>query len=377
MRRACIIVTLIAGIAIAASPALAAEEVKPPRIQIAVLLDTSGSMEGLIEQAKAHLWKVVNEFALAKKDGKIPHLEVALYEYGKSTIPAAEQYIRMIVPLTTDLDKVSEELFALRTNGGDEYCGAVIKAATEGLEWSPSNGDLKAIFIAGNEPFTQGQVNFRGACKAAVAKGIVVSTIFCGPHQTGIDTHWKDGAVLADGTYMNIDQNQAIAHITAPQDKEIARLSAELNKTYLGYGHAGRQAAERQVEQDKAAKKLSVSVLAQRAAFKSSVQYRSSSWDLVDAVREGKVDLSKAKPAELPENMRKMTPEQRKAHVAEKAKERARIQKAITKLHAGRKHYVAEQRKKLAGSQANSLDTVLIESLRQQAKRKHFTLKQP
>ena len=375
MRRACIIVTLIAGIAIAASPALAAEEVKPPRIQIAVLLDTSGSMEGLIEQAKAHLWKVVNEFALAKKDGKIPHLEVALYEYGKSTIPAAEQYIRMIVPLTTDLDKVSEELFALRTNGGDEYCGAVIKAATEGLEWSPANGDLKAIFIAGNEPFTQGQVNFRGACKAAVTKGIVVSTIFCGPHQTGIDTHWRDGAVLADGTYMNIDQNRAIAHITAPQDKEIARLSAELNTTYLGYGHAGRQAAARQVEQDAEAEKLSVSVLAQRAAFKSSVQYRSSSWDLVDAVKEGKVDLSKAKPAELPENMRKMTPEQRKVHVAGKAKERARIQEAITKLHGERKQYVAEQRKKLGGSQANSLDTVLIESLRQQAARKHFTLK--
>ena len=32
-------------------------------IQMAILLDTSGSMDGLIEQAKAQLWKIVNELA--------------------------------------------------------------------------------------------------------------------------------------------------------------------------------------------------------------------------------------------------------------------------------------------------------------------------
>ena len=42
-------------------------------IQMAILLDTSGSMEGLIEQAKTQLWKIVNEMALAKKHGKVPN----------------------------------------------------------------------------------------------------------------------------------------------------------------------------------------------------------------------------------------------------------------------------------------------------------------
>ena len=126
--------------------------VKPPLIQMAVLLDTSGSMSGLIEQAKTQLWTIVNEFALAKRDGQVPMLQVGLYEYGKSSIPAKEGYIRMILPLTTDLDKVSEELFALKTNGGDEYCGKVIKSATESLAWSKSNDDMKMIVIAGNEP---------------------------------------------------------------------------------------------------------------------------------------------------------------------------------------------------------------------------------
>ena len=167
------------------NPARAVEEERTlvenkPLIQMAILLDTSGSMSGLIEQAKTQLWSIVNEFAMAKRDGKVPVVQVALYEYGKSSLPAKENYLRMILPLTTDLDKVSAELFVLRTNGGDEYCGTVIKAATEGLKWSESNKDLKVIFIAGNEPFTQGKVDYRKSCKAAISKGIIVNTIHCG-----------------------------------------------------------------------------------------------------------------------------------------------------------------------------------------------------
>ena len=122
-----------------AKPAVAIETtqelpiVKPPLIQIAILLDTSSSMSGLIDQAKTQLWSIVNEFVTTRRDGRIPELQVGLYEYGKSSIPAKEGYIRMILPLTTNLDKVSEELFVLKTNGGDEYCGQVIQSAAQGL----------------------------------------------------------------------------------------------------------------------------------------------------------------------------------------------------------------------------------------------------
>jgi hypothetical protein len=122
-----------------------------PLVQIAVLLDTSGSMQGLIEQAKTQLWKLVNEFITAKQDGKTPVVQVALYEYGKSSLRSEDHWIRQIQPLTRDLDKVSEELFALTTNGGDEYCGAVIQRATLDLAWDANPKVYKAIFIAGNE----------------------------------------------------------------------------------------------------------------------------------------------------------------------------------------------------------------------------------
>ncbi len=224
----------------------------PPRVtvQIAILLDTSNSMDGLIAQAKTQLWNVVNEFVRAKKDGRPPAIEVALFEYGKQTLSPGEGFVRLILPLTDDLDRVSEELFALKTNGGDEYCGWVIREAANRLEWSQSSDVYKAIFIAGNEPFTQGSVDFHASCRAAIERGIVVNTIFCGATPEGMQTGWKDGAVLADGRYLSIDQNQKIVEIPAPEDTEIAKLGVELNKTYLPFGKMGQEGLARQSAQD-------------------------------------------------------------------------------------------------------------------------------
>src|SRR5687767_734244 len=137
-------------------------------IMLALLLDTSNSMDGLIEQAKSQLWKIVNELAGAQCiDGTRPDIKIALYEYGNDGLPSSEGYIRLVSPLTTDLDVISEKLFALRTNGGNEYCGYVINTSLKQLDWSQSMADLKMIFIAGNEPFTQGPIHFQTACALA------------------------------------------------------------------------------------------------------------------------------------------------------------------------------------------------------------------
>ncbi len=170
--------------------AQAKDPIPPPRptVQIALLLDTSNSMDGLIAQAKSQLWVVVNEFVKAKKDGQVPAVQVALFEYGKQSLSSEQGFVRLILPLTDDLDKVSEELFALKTNGGEEYCGWVIREAVNRLEWSKTGDVYKAIFIAGNEPFTQGPVDFHASCKSAIERGIVVNTIFCGPNSDGGQT---------------------------------------------------------------------------------------------------------------------------------------------------------------------------------------------
>jgi hypothetical protein len=291
------------------------------RIQVALLLDTSGSMSGLIDQAKSQLWKIVNEFSHAKKDGKRPRLEIALYVYGSPEYGMETGYIKQLTPFTDDLDKLSESLFALGTSGGDEFCGQVIQTAVKGLEWSNRVGDLKFIFIAGNEEFTQGEVSYKTAIRQAEDKGIRVNVISAG----GDDQTWKDAALFAHGEYLVIDHNRVVAHIASPQDAEIARLGTLINDTYLAYGADGRLRFERQASQDSNAEASQPGAMMQRAVAKGSAYYRNDAWDLVDGLREGTIALDKLKDEDLPEVMRKMSPEEREAYVEAKAAERAKM----------------------------------------------------
>ncbi|MCW8131466.1 MAG: VWA domain-containing protein [Planctomycetota bacterium] len=358
------------GTACARAAAVAEPDAKKPVIQIALLLDTSNSMDGLIDQAKRQLWKVVNEFIAAKRAGQKPEFQVALYEYGKQTLSAESGFIRQICPLTTDLDKVSQELFALRTNGGEEYCGWAIKNAVNDLAWSAGPKDLKTIFIAGNEPFSQGSVDYRVSCREAIAKGIMVNTIFCGNAQQGVQTGWKDGATLADGSYMNIDQNLAVAHVDAPQDKAILELNQKLSGTYIAYGRDGEAKKENQAVQDRNSEQAGQGSL--RAQTKASGLYRNESWDLVDAAKDEKFKLADVKAEELPEEMRRLSAEERKAYVEAKAQERAKIQKQIAELSAEREKFVAEELKKRGEDKNGTLGQAMIEAARKQAEKLEF-----
>jgi hypothetical protein len=342
-----------------------------PRVQIALLLDTSNSMDGLIEQAKGQLWKIVNQFISAKQNGKRPELQVALFEYGKSSLSPRSGHIRLIQPLTNDLDKLSEELFQLKTNGGEEYCGWVIQEAVEKLDWSKSPDDFKAIFIAGNEPFTQGPVSYARSCKTAIERGIIVNTIHCGNQAEGVSTKWQDGALLAEGRYLFIEQDRAVVHYEAPQDTKIAELGVELNKTYVAYGAAGRASQMRQSGQDANSSRFSSQGSAvNRSLFKASSHYYNGSWDLVDACKDGKVKLAEMKKEELPPEMQKMTEADRQAYLEQKSRERAALQQEINRLNAERTRYVSEKAGKPTGT--NTLDSVMITTIREQAVKRNF-----
>lgn len=350
-----------------------ATEPAGPRVQLALLLDTSGSMDGLIDQARTQMWDVVNTFIAAKQDGQTPHVEVALYEYGNDGLASETNWVRRIVPLTRDLDEVSQQLFALKTNGGSEYCGAVIRDAVKDLAWDPSPDTYKAIFIAGNEPFTQGPVKALESCRAAATKGVIVNTIHCGDDATGQQEGWKDGAVAADGKYMIIDSDQAIVRVDAPQDAEILRLNEALNGTYLAYGKLGEANAMKQKAQDANAVQAAPEVAAKRAATKASANYYNRNWDLVDASKEKGFDLSKIDAAELPEEMKKMTPEERAAHIRKKSEERAGLQAKILEMNKQRDAFVARKRAELAAAGKDTLDAAVVKAVREQASKKKIT----
>lgn len=353
-----------------ANPAPGPEEGQA-KVQLAILLDTSGSMSGLIEQTKTQLWSIVNTFIDARQNGKVPFVEVALYEYGNDGLNAETHWIRQIQPLTRDLDKVSEELFALRTNGGSEFCGAVIERAMHDLKWDAAPDTYKAIFVAGNEPFTQGPIDPAVACKAAIQKGVIVNTIHCGDETTGVNTGWKSGAMLADGKFLIIDHNKAVVHVDAPQDAAILEWNAKLNTTYIPLGAEGMARCAAQVEQDALAAKAKGNAIQQRALTKASANYWNANWDLVDACKVEGFQWEKLKAEDLPEAMKDMSIEERKAYVAEKQKERTAIQEKIRDLNEERQKFVQAKLKE-QGESNDTLDRVVVDTVREQAQGKGY-----
>lgn len=353
---------------------IGSEKVELPKIQLALLLDTSNSMDGLIDQTRNQLWQVVNEFSTAKLNGVTPILEIALFEYGNDSNSESAGFVRMLNTFTGELDEVSEGLFSLTTNGGNEYCGFAISSAINNLQWSHSDTDIKTIFIAGNEPFTQGPVDYRDAIKLASQHGISINTIHAGEHQVGIDSGWQSGAVLAGGDYMSIDANLQVVHIAAPQDEKIAELNAQLNQTYVPYGRNGEDKLLRQMEQDELSGNISAGLLSKRAKSKSSSFYSNAEWDLVDALNDGEVDeeaLLKLEENSLPEPMKGMPSEERIDYVQEKAAERKAIKQEISELSQQRATYVAEiKREQLEASP--SMSDALTDAVKKQAKEKNF-----
>ena len=342
---------------------------KEALVQIAVLLDTSNSMDGLIEQAKSQLWKIVNEFNDARQDDKVPVVQVALYEYGNNGLSVASNYIRQILPFTRDLDRVSEQLFKLTTNGGDEYCGAVMRHALDSLEWKPSAKVYKAIFIAGNEPFTQGPIEPNEVCRDAIGRGIVVNTIHCGDRGQGEQGGWRTGSALAEGKFLTIDQDKAIVHIPAPQDDAISKLSIELNNTYISYGKDGARGVANQAAQDtNASAYKNAGAEVQRAVTKASANYKNSTWDLVDACKKDGVKLESIAEEELPAELQALSQTELKKVIDEKAAERTRIQAEIKTLNEQRERFVAAKKKEASAGQ--TLDEAIVTAVREQAAEK-------
>jgi hypothetical protein len=345
-------------------------EKERPLVQIALLLDTSGSMSGMINQAKTQLWSIVNQFIKVERKGLAPRVQVALYHYGSPSLGSENGYIKQLAPLTDDLDKVAEELFKLGTSGGSEYCGWAVRTSTDQLAWSKDKNAYKAIFIAGNESFAQGSVDYRKTCKDAIAKGIIVNTIHC---SGGSDEGWRDGSVLADGNYLKIDTNKVVAEVATPHDAELAKLNGELNKTYVGFGAKGAELKKRQMANDKQSSGISSANMAQRIVSKASGNYGASSWDLVDAVKNG-TKLDKVKKKDLPKEMQEMTAEKRKTHVDELGKQRVTLQKQILELNTKREKFVAGKQKELAKN-SDTLGSQVEQTIMKQIKAKGFTLK--
>lgn len=346
------------------------EKVSNNTVKIALLLDTSNSMDGLINQAKAQLWDIVNKFTHAKcgNDSR-PNLQIALYQYGNDALAAREGYIQQVLGFSDDLDEISEKLFSLTTNGGEEFCGEVIHTSLKQLEWGKNPDNLKMIFIAGNEPFTQGKLNYKDAVTNAKEKDIVVNTIFCGDYEQGINTDWKKGATLTGGEYMAINHNRQVVHIDTPYDKVIIELNSKLNKTYVSYGSMGQAKMALQSTQDSNAMEMEEGVAIKRAVSKSSRLYNNKKWDLVDAADDKDFDISEVRKDDLPKELQGKSDKEINSYIDGKKNERIRIQKEIQEINEKREAYIANNQKE---DSTGELENAMIQAITRQAENKNY-----
>ena len=367
--------TVPADLSRAGSDAGERHEVQRPTVNLAICLDTSGSMDGLIDATRRSIWGVVNDLALAKPT---PDFRIAFLTFGNDGHDEATGWVKIHAPMTDDLDLISQSLFAQSTNGGTELVARVVDRAVNTLDWSNDPAALKIIIVAGNEGADQDtEISYRDACRRAIANGIMVNSIYCGSPADAEAQAWREVSMLADGSFATIDQNLATVEIPTPFDKELVALNESINKTYIAYGAKGDDLQERQWAEDANAQQLGAAASASRLACKSGDLYSNSQWDLIDACGQDVVDLETIDEAQLPEEMRSMSLEERKAFVQNKQEARDALTAQVETIVPKRDAFVAKEKVRMAIDDSKSLGSVLRKAIRAQAVAKGVHIPEP
>lgn len=340
-------------------------------IEICFVLDTTGSMAGLIEGAKTKVWSIANQVTRIEPR---PQLYVGLVGYRDR----GDDYVTKVFDLTEDLDIVYKNLQSFSAAGGGDGPESVNQALTDAvtkMHWNRDPNVTKIIFLTGDAPPHMDyadDVKYQQTCADAVKQDLIINTIQCGtmPATTPI---WQEIARLSEGSYVALQQDGGMTAIDTPYDKEIAELNVTANKTVLAYGDRSQQ----MVVGGKVTFGIggaggagrgggggamfggppTTSVALDRGVFNAAQSKTiGTRGDLIDDLRDGTVKLDDIKTEELPEEIRNMTPEQRKAYLDQRIAERAEVQSKIVGLAQKRDEYITAERKRLA-EQAGGKDS--------------------
>lgn len=343
-----------------------------PKIQAAILLDVSNSMDGLIDQAKNQLWNMVNVLSKVTCNGTMPAIEIALYEYGRPENNPNDGFVKQISPFTNNLDFLFRELINLQTHGGDEYCGHVMHNSLTQLNWDSLGSSYKVIFIAGNESFLQGDISFTKACEEAKKKGIIINTIYCGNKDQGIKENWNLGAECGNGSFTNIDQNAQPLSIPTPYHSSIITLKEKLNETYIVYGFGGKKYYNSMVQMDSTAvyNLNDPTKISQFVVVKSNKNLNNNSeWDLVDALEKNAGIIDTLNMNNLEDSLKTKSRKELKKIVEASAAERKHIQSQIADLSIKQENFIKAEKEKLKTDEPQTLESEIERIIRAQVKR--------
>jgi Mg-chelatase subunit ChlD len=339
-----------------------------PQIEVCFVLDTTGSMGGLIEGAKQKVWSIANDMIRAKPT---PEIRLGLVAYRDR----GDEYVTKTFDLTNDIDAIYGHLRSFQAAGGGDEPESVNEAlqdAVRKMSWSQDRQVLKIIFLVGDAPphmdYADGP-KYPQVCQEAVKKDIIINTVQCGSIER-TKPFWTEIAQLSEGNYAAIAQSGNMVAIATPMDSELAELNRKLGKTLVAYGDepARRAVASKQL----AAEAAPASVAADRLAFNARAGVAiQGEGELLDGLSSGKVKLESVDKDQLPVEMQKLDQNGLKAEIGKKQKERTELQARIQKLTRERDDYVGVERKRQAEQgKGDSFDEKVAASIRAQAARK-------
>jgi Mg-chelatase subunit ChlD len=345
-----------------------AQETRP--VDVVVMLDTSGSMENLLDATRARVWDVVNELGRMKPT---PELRVGLVSFGTDKATEDQGFIIQHLDLTDELDDVYAELMGLTIGGDTELVGRALNEALDGMSWSPEYNALRVVFVAGNESADQGveDDDFRIAARAARDRDIIVNALYAGNRDQGIVEKWHEVAQAGEGNFSAIDPSTGSIQIAAPQDDLLLELNGRLNTTYVPYGEKGQDGLANQIAQDSNASRLGVQSCSSRIVAKGGALYNNASWDLVDKTLEEGFDWDALSLADLPEEMQSMTLDESVEFIEAKRAQREGIQREIQAASAAREVFVKQAIANRIGEAG--LGEAMRKAIREQAMAKGFT----
>ena len=361
-----------------------------PKIEVVFVLDTTGSMSGLIQAAKEKIWSIASTLATGQASGQksrhsteqnAPEIKMGLVAYRDR----GDAYITKTTPLSTDLDSMYSTLMDFKARGGGDGPESVNKGlydAVHKMLWSQDDDTYKVVFLIGDAPAHmdyQDDVKYPTTIAKALKKGIIINAIQSGQNRR-TTTNWQQIATLGQGDYFQVENNGNAVAIATPFDKELADLSVELDNTRVYYGNkeAKRKQHSKVAASVKLHSKASEKSLARRATYNSSASGKSNflgEGELVDEIGSGAISLSSISKNELPEVMKAMSPSAQVEYVKTKTNERKELSKSIRKLSEKRDTYLKEEVAKV-GANKDSFDAKIFGTIRIQAAKKGLLYKE-
>ena len=343
--------------------------VDKPQIEVCFVLDTTGSMGGLIEGAKRKIWSITNDLISTKPT---PSIKIGMIAYRDRT----DAYTTKNFNLTDDIDEIYGHLMKFKADGGGDTPESVNQALHEAvtkMSWSKNKKVLKVIFLVGDAPphmDYKDDVKYPETCKLAVKNDLIINTVQCGKIGSTRPI-WQQIARLSEGSFVALGQTGDMVAVATPYDKEIAALSDQIGDTVIAYGNAA--AIDGVTKKLARAKAAPAPSKADRSAAlsKSEGTVVTGHADLVQSIELGSVKLKDIKENKLPDKLKKMKPKEREDYIKQQSAKRTEIQKKLTELVKKRDSFVIAERKKLAGKgKKDAFDEKVAEIITEQAKRK-------